>query len=238
MSDAALSAIQLQTVVRRKMRIIADNVANVSTPGFKTELLAQTPEAIGSRKEDTKFVVPFGLVRDTREGNFTHTANPLDLAIQGKGFFVVQTPEGERYTRNGRFALNGEGQIVNASGHRLLGDDGQPITVPAGSKRVTVGADGTISNSQGELGTIGVVAFNNENKLLRVSGTLYVAEDRPQPAERARIVQGAVEESNVQPVVQITEMMGAMRRYQSAQRIVQAEGERVRKAIQTLTRAA
>lgn len=239
MTDAALSSLQLQSVLTRQMEIIADNLANLSTPGFRSELMAQFPDALGPAAKETRFAAPLGIVRDIREGNFTHTGNSLDLAIQGKGFFVVRTPEGERYTRNGRFSLDTEGRIINSDGFPVLGDDGQPITIPANSGAITVAPDGTVSSPTNTLGTIGVVAFDNEGAMIRSGNTLFTPGDQtPRPAEQARVIQGSIEESNVKAVLQITEMIGVTRSYTQAQRIVESEQERMRRAIRILTNTA
>jgi len=235
MSGAALSSLQVQMTLSRKMNIIADNLANMSTPGFKAEMLAIFPDSDGLAPSDKRYAVPLGIARDTREGNLSQTGNALDLAIQGRGFFVVQTPEGERYTRNGRFSLDAQGQLVNSNGLAVLGDSGAPITFPTEAGKLSVSPDGTISAATGEIATIGIVAFENERQLVRVSNGLFKADAPPKPAEKALVVQGSIEESNVQAVIQITEMMKVTRGYQSAQKIVQSEHERLRRAIQSLT---
>lgn len=235
MSDAALSSLQLQTVLGRQMEIIADNIANISTPGFKAEMMAVTPEGDGTAPKDELMAVPYGLVRDIRAGDFTHTGNGLDLAIKGDGFFVVQTPAGERYTRNGRFQLDGDGQIVNSNGYPVLGDGGGAITVPAGSGNLSISRDGTISTDAGNIGTIGIVTFANQRTMERADGGLFIANEAPVPAEEAEIIQGSIENSNVKAVVQITEMIQVMRAYQQAQRVVDSENERVTRAIRSLT---
>jgi flagellar basal-body rod protein FlgF len=234
MSDAALSSLQLQTVLSRKMEIIADNIANISTPGFKAEMMAVIPEGDGTAPKDELMAVPYGLVRDIRAGDFTHTGNSLDLAIKGDGYFVVQTPAGERYTRNGRFQLDADGRIVNSNGYALLGDGGGAITVPQGSGAVSVGRDGTITTDAGNVGTIGIVSFTNPRALVRADGGLFIANEAPVPAEKAEIIQGSIENSNVKAVVQITEMINVLRSYQQAQRIVDSENERVTRAIRSL----
>lgn len=234
MSGAALSSLQIQMTLTRKMEIIADNLANMSTPGFKAEMLAIIPDSDGVAASDQRFAVPLGIARDTREGNLTYTGNALDLAIQGKGYFVIQTPQGERYTRNGRFALNAQGQLVTSNGLAVLGDSGGPISFPPEAGKLSISADGTISAASGEVATIGIVAFENEHLLQRISNGMFIAAEAPKPAEKALVVQGSIEESNVQAIIQITEMMKVTRGYQSAQRIVQSEHERLRRAIQSL----
>lgn len=235
MSDAALSSLQLQTVLSRQMEIIADNIANISTPGFKAEMMAVIPEGDGVAPKDELMAVPLGLVRDVRAGDFNHTGNSLDLAIKGEGFFVVETPNGERYTRNGRFQLDGDGRIVNSNGYPLLGDGGGAITVPAGSGTLSISRDGTISTDAGNIGTIGIVTFANQRTLQRADGGLFIANEPPLPAEEAEVIQGSIENSNVKAVVQITDMIRVMRSYQQAQRIVDSENERVTRAIRSLT---
>jgi len=235
MSDAALSSLQLQTVLTRQMEIIADNIANISTPGFKAEMMAVIPEGDGDMPKDELMAVPLGLVRDIRPGDFSHTGNSLDLAIKGDGYFVVQTPQGERYTRNGRFQLDGDGRIVNSNGYPVLGDGGGVITVPAGSGDLSIGRDGTITTDAGNIGTIGIVTFANQRTLQRADGGLFIASDPPVPAEEAEVIQGSIENSNVKAVIQITDMSQVMRSYQQAQRIVDSENERVSRAIRSIT---
>lgn len=235
MSGAALSSLQVQMTLSRKMEIIADNLANMSTPGFKAEMLLIVPESDGIAPSNQRFAVYTGIVRDTRAGNLTHTGNTLDLAIQGKGYFVIQTPEGERYTRNGRFSLDAQGRLVNSNGLAVLGDSGGSISFPPEAGKLSVSPDGTISAASGEIATIGIVAFENEHSLIRVSNGLFKTSAPPKPAEKSVVVQGAIEESNVQAVIQITEMMKVTRSYQSAQKVVQSEHERLRRAIQSLT---
>ncbi|MCZ6862857.1 MAG: flagellar basal-body rod protein FlgF [Alphaproteobacteria bacterium] len=235
MSGAALSSLQVQMTLSRKMEIIADNLANMSTPGFKAEMLAIIPDSDGLAPSDQRFAVPLGIVRDTRGGNLTLTGNALDLAIQGKGYFVIQTPEGERYTRNGRFSLDAQGKLVNSNGLAVLSDSGGPISFPPEAGKLSVSPDGTISAASGEIATIGIVAFENEHQLVRISNGLFLTKATPKPAEKSLVIQGAVEESNVQAVIQITEMMKVTRGYQSAQKIIQTEHERLRRAIQSLT---
>jgi flagellar basal-body rod protein FlgF len=235
MSDASLSSLQLQTVLTRQMEIIADNIANISTPGFKAEMLAVTPEGDGVAPKDELMAVPFGLVRDIRAGDFSHTGNSLDLAIKGDGYFVVQTPGGPRYTRNGRFQLDADGRIVNSSGYPLLGDGGGAISVPSGSGTLSIGRDGTISSDAGgNIGTIGIVTFANQHTLQRADGGLFIANQPPLPAANAEVIQGSVENSNVKAVVQITDMIQVMRSYEQAQHIVDSENERVTRAIRSL----
>jgi len=240
MLDANLSTLQLQMILTRQMDMLADNLANVSTPGFKNEMLAVSAKRIRLPGGSELIGQPMTLERNMDDGSFTQTGNPLDMAIKGKGFFVVQTPLGERYTRNGHFQIDGQGQLVSPAGYPVLSEAGQPITFQPTDTDIAIGQDGTITvkrnASQVNIGTIGVVNFADPAKLQRVSGSLFRATEAPQPAEDGHVIQGMVEESNVQSVTEITRMIDINRRFQAAQRIIEAEAERSSKAMQVLTK--
>lgn len=234
--DAALSAMSLQMTLMKRMDLIADNIANVSTSGFKSQLMViSLREDAADATADTTTEHQVHTVRDVREGPMTRTGNPLDLAIQGSGYFAIETAEGVRYTRNGRFALDQDGRLVTPQGHAVLGDDGRPITFTAKETNIVVDTDGTVRADGGEIGTVGIVQFADEQTLYRVSSGLMATEAPPIPAVDARILQGVVEESNVVAVLEITRMIETMRTFQSAQKMVESEHERLRRAIQTLT---
>jgi flagellar basal-body rod protein FlgF len=242
MLDANLSTLQVQMVLTRQMDMLADNLANVATPGFKNEMLAVSARRIRLPGGSELIGQPMTLERNMDEGSFTQTGNPLDLAIKGSGFFVVQTPLGDRYTRNGHFQIDGQGQLVSPAGYPVLSEGGQPITFQPTDSDIAIGQDGTVSvkrnGTQVKAGTIGVVTFAEPAKLQRVSGSLFRATERPEPAQDGRVIQGMVEESNVQSVTEITRMIDINRRFQAAQRIIEAETERSQKAMQVLTKTA
>jgi flagellar basal-body rod protein FlgF len=182
------------------------------------------------------------LERNMDDGAFTQTGNPLDLAIKGSGFFVVQTPQGERYTRNGHFQIDNQGQLVSPAGNPVLDDAGQPITFQPTDTDIAIAQDGSVTVKRGgtqvNAGTIGVVTFTDPAKLQRISGSLFRATEAPVAATDGHVIQGMVEESNVQSVVEITRMIDINRRFQAAQRIIEAETERSQKAMQVLTKTA
>jgi flagellar basal-body rod protein FlgF len=242
MLDATLSTLQVQMVLTRQMDMLADNLANVGTPGFKNEMLAVSAKRIRLPGGTELIGQPMTLERNMDDGSFTQTGNPLDLAIKGSGFFAVQTPLGDRYTRNGHLQIDSQGQLVNTAGYPVLSEGGQPISFQPTDSDISVGQDGTVSvrrnGSQVNVGTIGIVTFADPVKLQRVSGSLFRATEAPVPSTDGRIVQGMVEESNVQSVTEITRMIDINRRFQAAQRIIEAETERSQKAMQVLTKTA
>jgi flagellar basal-body rod protein FlgF len=227
MNEASISALWHQTTLTRRMDMIADNIANASTPGFKSEMLVfqLRPE---SHLGGVRLVEETTVARDPGAGGFTQTG-------QGEGYFAIETPLGERFTRNGRFTIDGEGQLVTSSGYPVLADDGQPIVFAPTETDIEIGADGTVSSQSGEIATIGVVKFSDDNLLRRTPDGFFAADAEPEPALEAKLSQGFIEQSNVQPVAQMTEMMQVLRDFRAAQQVIQDEHDRERRMIQALT---
>jgi flagellar basal-body rod protein FlgF/flagellar basal-body rod protein FlgG len=186
----------------------AANLANASTPGYRAEreffrsaLLG--PGALESQLGRT--VNNFGLLGGDRlsmaQGPLAPTGNPLDLAIEGQGFFAIQTAQGQRFTRDGGFHRARNGQLVTAAGEPVLSASGQPIPVPPGE--VTVGADGALSVAGGVVATVGVFTFPKGTELIAEGANRYIApkELKPLAAKDASIHQGAIESAN-QDVIQ------------------------------------
>jgi flagellar basal-body rod protein FlgF len=239
MSNALSIALSAQTALRRQMEVVANNVANSSTPAFKGERmvfrqwLLQEP---GSTP--LSFVHDWGTARDVRQGTLSRTGNTLDLGLQGEGYFAIQTPEGTRYTRNGRLQLDASRQLVNASGSPVLDDGGTPITIPPEAVDISIAHDGTITTEAGVAGRVGVLRFEKESDLLPASDGTYVTEAPALPAENTKVLQGMVEESNVQPVVEITRMMEVSNRYNFAKEMLDGENDRIKTAVDHLARVA
>ncbi len=243
MENTLFIALSKQLAIRREMDVIANNLANTSSPGFKNEQMM----FVEYLKETTpggnvSLVQDIALARDLSEGIFKRTSNVLDLAIHGKGWFVVESSEvgnplqGERFTRNGHFRLNQAGELVTTSGQRLLTTDGNPIVFKPGDNDIVIKGDGKVTASGEDRGTLRVVTFENERRLEKVAGNLFRSDETPNEKSEAEVVQGVIEESNVKPVVEITRMIRAMRSYQGAQSMVDREHERQRQAIDKLTR--
>lgn len=240
-------ALSRQSVLRRQLDVIANNIANMDTPAFRgesmlfVEHLADTKDKAPRGLREISYVQDIATVRDLAEGAKVATDNPLDLAINGDGYFVVETEDGERFTRNGNFMLDADGQIVTTGGYPLLNEAGQAMIVPPTAGRIDIARDGTVSyhdqNGGGvfQVGRIRMAEFENEYALKKDAEGLYRAEEQDAlPAERAEVLQGFIEKSNVQGVVEMTKLIHTVNSYQSAGRLVEAEHERQRRAIQTL----
>ncbi|MDH3474892.1 MAG: flagellar basal-body rod protein FlgF [Rhodospirillales bacterium] len=236
MENPGYIALSRQMVLRRQMDLLANNLANLTTPGYRGESMLFVEHLKPTQpREKVAFVQDLATVRDLRAGPMSHTGNPLDLAIKGDGYFAVETPEGERYTRAGGFTLDPDGQIVTAKGFPLLNEGGAPITVPPDSGAVTVARDGTVSSDRGELGRVRLVGFGNEQALAKLAGGLYDAKDQePLPLEQRDIQQGKLEGSNVAGIVEMTKLIGAVRSYQAAANMANQEHQRQRRAIDAL----
>lgn len=237
MENALLVGLSAQIALRRNMDIIANNLANVSTAGFKREtpmfeeLLASVEADTGSMRE-VSFVRDWGVLRDMTSGPLLQTGSAFDIAVEGNGMLVVRTAEGDRYTRDGHMKLDAQGQIVTANGDPLLGDGG-PISVPAGVTDIKIASDGTVSTPAGVIGKFAVVSFppgalNKEGK------NLYSAEGTPEPAQNTRILQGMIERSNVEPVYEMTQMIEVLRAYQHSTEQLNATDDLIRRALQRI----
>ncbi len=229
-----------QMGLRRQMDIIANNIANSETPAYKGEYLRFAHRVASTDSgEPLTFAEASEMQRDFSEGALMLTGNPLDLAIRGNGFFAVETDNGVLYTRNGRFTLNNDGEIVDSRGNRLLWEQGTSVRLPDRARNITIAQDGTVETDSGRIGRLRLVTFPDNNRLARVGNSYYFANGMtPTDAEDAEIVQGALERSNVSPVLQITRMISVLRSYQSLSQFVSAENDRQLQAIRTITREA
>lgn len=237
MENALLVGLSAQIALRRNMDIIANNLANVSTTGFKREapmfeeLLAAVDADSGSMRE-ISFVRDWGVMRDMTSGPLLQTGSALDVAVEGGGFLVVRTAQGERYTRDGHMKLDAQGQIVTSNGDPVVSEGG-PITVPPGSGEIKIAQDGTVSTSAGVIGRFRVVALPT-GALHKEGKNLYSADVPPEPATNTRILQGMVERSNVEPVVEMTQMIEVLRTYQHSTETLNATDDMIRRAVQRL----
>ena len=238
MESTAYIALSRQMVLARQMEVIAHNVANMTATGFKAEamLLEPVPVAAGGGQRLT-YVQDLGMMRDLGAGPVTTTGNPLDLSIEGPGYFTIETAEGVRYGRSGQFRLNALGELATAEGDPVLDAGGAPLTVPLDGGAPTIAADGTLSTAAGVVGRIELVTFADEQRLTKVGGGLYRTDEPPLPAAGARLVQGALEGSNVRPIVEMTQMMSTLRAYQGTQRLLDTHHELQRRAIERMLEA-
>ncbi len=239
--DNSLSiSLSQQLSAYQSMDVIANNIANVSTPGYRREEPTFEEYVAHVRPSETQkgmqalsFVEQTGTVRNMAQGALQSTSAPFDLAISGKGYFVVQTPAGDRYTRNGHFTLDSGGQIVTEDGYPVQGDGGA-ITITNDDGDIHIGADGVISGRNGQIGKLRVAGFNGELAMQKEGASLYSTSETPTTPTDFKISQGALESSNVQPVVEISHMIEIMRAYQATATMTQSQEDLLRQAIDKL----
>lgn len=227
-----------QVALESKMAVIANNVANMATPGYKGQN-AVFKEYISNQKrmkEDVSLVYDIGQYQMTDPGPIKVTGNSLDVALVGPGFFGIQTPEGTQYTRAGNFSLNALGQLVNARGAMVANEGGGTITIPTDAKYVSIGQNGAIFTDQGQVDKLMVSEFGNYQKLDPQGNGLYKTDEAPKPATETKVLQGKLEGSNVSPVVEMTRMIDVSREYQAVQNMMQNEHERMRTMIQRMSK--
>ena len=239
METTSLISLSRQTGLRRQLEVVANNLANMNTVGFKGENMMFVDHFVRSSggenpfPQKLHFVRDVATFRDTTEGEITQTNNVLDVAIAGPGYFAVQTPDGERYTRNGRFQLDQSGQLVTQEGFAVL-TEGGPIVLGPRDTTVNIARDGTVASETGQLGKLRVVTFDNEAALRQVGNTLFRSDEAPRTGDKPTVVQGALEASNVQPIIEITRMIEVQRSYESLARFIDREDERIRNVIRDL----
>ncbi|MCL4066030.1 flagellar hook-basal body complex protein [Pseudomonas sp. GX19020] len=233
MDSAGYVALSRQSGLMREMQIVANNVANISTNGFRREGLVFA-EHVARLDREPSLSLSHGNVRiaDLTQAGVTMTGGAFDLAIQGDGFFLVMTPEGDRLTRAGSFTPSVDGELVRPEGYQLLDAGGAPVFVPPGAA-IAVGEDGTISANGEAVGQIGLWQPADPLALRHRSGTLFDG-GMVEPVATGKIMQGFLEESNVNPVAEIARMIEVQRTYEMGQKFLEAEDSRARNVIQTL----
>jgi len=241
MENISYVGLSHQTAIKKQLTVTANNIANMTTTGYKAQELIFLEHVMaargGDKNEEISMVIDNSTYRRVEQGALSQTHNPLDMAINGSGYFVVNTDEGARYTRAGDFSLNEIGEIVTKEGYPVVNAAGTPIVVPPGESQITVSGSGTISTENGEIGQLNLVEFDNEQDLIELGGNLYNALDQQAlPAKNTKVVQGMLETSNVQPIIEMNKMIEALRSYQSIQKILQTDHERQRGMIAKLSK--
>ena len=238
-SYVALSRLAAQ---QRALDVTATNLANASTPGFKASRV-MFADWLGSQlgtdsprgERTVAFTQDRATYREQTAGPLQHTGNPLDVAISGGGYFTVDTPRGPRLTRAGRFSPLPDGTVGDADGNSVMDGAGQKIRLAPGDTQITITADGTISSESGQIGRIGVVQPADANKMTAEGARLLRADADTAPVATPKLVQGAVEDSNVQPILETTRMMNDLRSFQFTSQFLQAEADRMQTAIDKIT---
>lgn len=241
MDNALYVGLSRQMTLRRELDIAANNIANVDTAGFKVESLLTReedgrPAVTAGAPGWVKFVLDDGVARNFTQGAIRETGGTLDLAIDGQGFFQIETPQGTRYTRDGRFTTSPEGVLTNQAGEAVLDAGGGQITVDPAKGPVTISAEGIVSQEGQQIGKVGVVRFEDLSQLEKTGDNQYrnVANTQPVPATDAQIKQGMLEGSNVNSISEITRLIDIQRAYESMAKMMEQTQELSRRSIQRM----
>jgi flagellar basal-body rod protein FlgF len=249
MENTLLIGLSRQMTLERQMDVVANNVANVNTSGYKAdrslfqEFLnsgAHEDNFLGSDRR-VSYVQDRATFHDLSQGPIEETKNPLDIAIDGGGFLVVQTPAGERYTRDGGLQINNQGQLVTASGNPVLGNSG-PIVLQQTDKQVTIADDGNVTVLEGTnridsvRGKLRVVSFAQAQRLVKEGSNLYSAGTgaTAQPDTASKVRQGFVEKSNVNSVVEMSRMIEVTRTYTQISALLQQQSDLQKSSLEKL----
>jgi flagellar basal-body rod protein FlgF len=243
MENAFLIGLSRQAALAREIDVVANNVANVDTNGFKRRSTVfeehlmpnARHEEFRGRDRRLSYVWDKGTALAYSQGSLERTGNPLDVAIQGDPLFAVRTPGGERYTRNGSLAVNNRGELVNSDGHAMVTDQGS-LTIGPTETDIKIANDGSITTSAGPRGKLRLVKVPNPQLLRNEGQNLFSTAAPLQLAEARdyRLVVGEIEKSNVKAVQEISRLMELSRAYQNVTSLMQRTDEIRRSAISRL----
>lgn len=228
-------------VQQLRLEVLANNVANISTIGYKGDRsIFQIPEETEPQTFETSiegiqslspYAPPFSTVTDFSQGAIRQTGNPLDVAINGDGFFSIQTPDGVQYTRQGNFTLNSEGVLITPDGYPVLGEGGE-ITLEEGT--VEIDLQGGVYVDGDEVGRLQVTGVSNPETLTKAGNGRFVGSEATTVGERpenSTLSQGYLETANVNPVQAMTEMIETSRAFEAYQKVIQSADEATSNSI-------
>jgi flagellar basal-body rod protein FlgF len=249
MENNLLIGLSRQMALQRELDVVANNLANLNTNGFKSDgnifqeylMPAARNEWFAPPDRRMSYVVDRASWIDFSKGSVQQTGNPLDLAIDGDAFLVVQTPRGERFTRDGALQINAQGQLVTGDGFAVLGDNG-PIVIQPTDRQIQVSREGTVTVLEGQnvnesqRGRLRIVGFAQPGRLYKDGANLFATPDgmAPQAVPTAGVLQGFIEKSNVRAVAEMTRMIEITRTYTSVAALLQQQSDLRRTAIERL----
>lgn len=238
MSNPIYASLTRQTGLMREMQSIAHNIANTATTGFKSDavIFSEHVKATGAGQPSMSFATAEGHMTRSAQGSMTQTGNRYDFAIEGDGFFQVETEAGLRLTRAGAFFPTPEGELVTADGNRVLDAGGAPVFVPADAGDLELAPDGTLSANGNPLAQLGIVQPAEGANVTREDGVRFAVDGDIEPVETPTVLQGFLEGSNVDPVGEIARMIQVQRAYEMGQNFMDKENERLRSIMSLVGR--
>jgi flagellar basal-body rod protein FlgF len=235
MSDGIYPTLTRQTGLLREMNVIAQNIANAATTGYRAEGLIFSEHVVANGRDQPSLSMAHATGRETsfRQGGLDQTGGMLDLAIEGEGYFLVDVGGEPHLTRAGAFLAGPDGGVVTAEGHPVLDEGGAPVFVPPGASSLRVAPDGTLSADGQPLARIAVVAPDDPSAMTRNAGTMFATEAYA-PVATPKVAQGFLEQSNVDPVLEIARMVAVQNAYELGQGFMDREDERMRAMLRLM----
>ncbi|SMX47428.1 flagellar hook-basal body complex protein [Actibacterium lipolyticum] len=236
MDNAGYTTLTRQAGLLREMQSVANNIANLSTTGYRGEgmIFAEHVRAVEGPSGSLSMASANVRNVDLQQGPLTETGGTFDFAIEGPGFFLIETPNGERLTRAGAFTPNEAGELATPDGYRLLDLGGAPIFIPPDAASVQVSPDGTLSADGRALSQVGVYSPASAADLSRDNNTSFAFQGELEPISDSSVLQGFVENSNVDPITEVARMIEVQHAYQLGQSFLEREDERIRGVLRTL----
>ena len=237
MDNAAYLSLSRLSGLRKEMDAVANNLANMTTTGFRREgiVFAEVIRALPIEGGSVSMTEARIRRTDLQTGGMERTGGRFDLAIDGEGFFLIGAEEGLRLTRAGAFRADAAGQLVTAAGETVMDAGGAPVQLPPDARESLIEADGAVLADGREVGRVALVNVADTSTLTRMDGVRFNFEGDLEPAD-GTIAQGFVEGSNVSPVAEMSRMIDVHRAYEMGQALLDREDERVREAVRTLGR--
>ncbi len=237
MNNSIYVTLSKQAGLSKELNSVANNIANANTSGYRREgfLFSEYIQRLEPQDRSVSQANVGGHFFDASQGALASTGGTFDVAIDGEGYFVVETPRGERLTRQGSFMLDAEGLLVTPDGDRLLGEGGSPVTIPAEASNITVAPDGTIAADGAPIGKLGLVTIE-ATALAREGDNLFRATEEYQTVEFPKLRQGFVEASNVNAVIEVSRLIEVQRAYELNQQLMKDEDERIAKTVEAMRR--
>ena len=215
--------------------VIANNLANANTNGYKRESVGFAGVLSDASKAAPTATLAPRTAFDFASGPLQPTDSPLSLALEGDGFFSIDTPNGPAYTRDGAFRIDAEGYLATSAGNRVLGESG-PIRLSSRGD-VSVNASGVVVQGGSEAGRLRIAQFGSSDSMQRIGDNLWMASENGKPATETRVRQGFIEGSNVNSIHEMVAMIAGLRAYEANQKVVQAQDETLDKLVNDVGRA-
>ncbi|WP_099824726.1 flagellar hook-basal body complex protein [Oceaniglobus indicus] len=238
MDNAGYATLTRQSGLLREMQTVANNIANMSTGGYRKEgvIFSEYVERLDPREPSLSMSAARGRLTSAAQGVLTQTGGTFDFGIEGDGFFLIETPQGQALTRAGSFTTAATGELVNPDGYRLLDAGGAAIFVPPDAAGVALSSDGTLSAQGIPITQIGLWKPAAPEDMTKRDGVLFDLSAPPDPVPDATILQGFLEGSNVDPMTEMARMIQVQRAYEMGQSFLEKEDERIRGVLTTLGR--